>query len=96
VSVLKSLFDNLTLMSVEDLFMVDVGETLAMLAQFISRYNAEPAAARARLKFCSLVESANKRAERLALIRRDMCSNSSSDVLDIISEWIADPVTVCP
>ena len=71
---------------------VDFGSTLLALAAFIARYNDEPAAVRGRIKFCALVESANKRAEKMSLVRRD--NYSANEILDVISEWIQDPVTV--
>lgn len=71
---------------------VDFGTTLVMLAQFFARYNDEPAVARARVKFCALVESGNKRFDKPSPVRRD--NNLAHEVLDVITEWVQDPATV--
>jgi hypothetical protein len=83
------LFDNLSASPEDDMVSLDFGSLLLQLSGFIGRYNDDPAAARGRIKFCTLIESASKRAETRSLMRN---TNSwTHDILNVMSEWIKDP-----
>lgn len=92
ISVLKMLFDNLAASPEEDMVSLDFGRLLSQLSFFIGKFNDDPAAARARIRFCSLVESASKRAESRSLMRNT--NTWSQEILGTVSEWIKDPKDV--
>jgi hypothetical protein len=86
------LFDNLAASPEDDTINVDFSSLLLQFATFIGRFNEDAAAARSRVKFCALIESASKRAEARSLMRND---SWSQEILSVISEWIKDPAQVC-
>jgi hypothetical protein len=76
---------------VEEVLSIDISTTLLALAGFIARFT-DPISYRIKIKYCALCESVCDRADTLSLRGKD--SSARHNILDIVMEWIVEPVAV--
>ena len=69
---------------------MDINTTLLALAESVARFN-EASTHRIKIKYCGLCDSVCDRTDTLSF-RKD--TGDRHNILDIIMEWIQDPIGV--
>ncbi|KAH9948737.1 hypothetical protein B0H21DRAFT_787622 [Amylocystis lapponica] len=87
VAILKVLIDNVQ--NFEEVRGIDINATILVLASYIGRFQ-DSLSYRLRLKYCGLCDAVFSQAETITM-RKD--SVTRQKIVDIVIEWVVDPMT---